>query len=137
MSRLRTRARSLAQLPGGRRTKFAVVGVWIVILMAIGPLSSKFEDAQQNRPVDYLPNSAESVKALNATEDFPSGDTAEAITVFHRDGGLTAADRAVIAKTRSTANAERREGVGATGPARISQGRWHGAPDDPDQGQRR
>jgi RND superfamily putative drug exporter len=119
--RLLSKARSLAQLPGGRRTKFAVVGVWLVVAMAIGPLSGKFEDAQQNRPVDYLPNSAESVKALNATEDFPSGDTADAITVFHREGGLTAADRAAIAETRSATNAERLEGVGVTGPADISK----------------
>ena len=121
MSRLRSTARSLARLPGGRRTKFAVVGVWILIAMAIGPLSGKFEDAQQNRPVDYLPNSAESVKALNATEDFPSGDTADAITVFHRDGGLTDADRAAIAEVRSATNADRLEGVGVTGRADVSQ----------------
>jgi RND superfamily putative drug exporter len=119
-SRLRSKARSLGQFPGGRRTKFAVVGVWLVIAMAIGPLSGKFEDAQQNRPVDYLPNSAESVKELKATEDFPSGDSADAITVFHRDGGLTAADRAAIAEVRRETNADRLENVGLTGPADIS-----------------
>ena len=120
-NRLRSQARSLGQLPGGRRTKFAVVGVWLVVAVAIGPLSGKFEDAQQNRPVDYLPNSAESVKALNATEDFRSGDTADAITVFHRDGGLTASDRAAIAETRAATNAERLEGVGLTGPAEYRE----------------
>jgi RND superfamily putative drug exporter len=119
--RLSSKARSLAQLPGGRRTKFAVVGVWLLIAMAIGPLSGKFEDVQKNRPVDYLPGSAESVKALEVTEEFPSGDTADAITVFHRDGGLTAADRAAISQTRRATNAERRKGVGLTGPAAFSR----------------
>ena len=120
-SRFRSKARSLAQLPGGRRTKFAVVGVWLLIAMAIGPLSGKFEDAQKNDPVDYLPASAESVKALEELEEFPSADQADAITVFHRNGGLTAADRSQIAETREAINAKRREGVGRTGPAVVSK----------------
>ena len=121
LSRLRSKARTLAQLPGGRRTKFAVVGIWVLIALAIGPLSGKFEDAQKNDPVDYLPGSAESVKALQELEDFPSGDDADAITVFHRDGGLTSADRAAIARTRASINAERRKDVAVTGPAVYSR----------------
>ena len=121
LSRLRSKARNLAQLPGGRRTKFAVVGIWVLIALAIGPLSGKFEDAQKNDPVDYLPGSAESVKALQELENFPSGDDADAITVFHRDGGLTAADRAAIARTRASINAERRKDVAVTGPAVYSR----------------
>ena len=74
------------------------------------------------------------MKALKATEDFPSGDTADAITVFHREGGLTAADRAAIAEVRSATNAERLEGVGVTGPAGRLEGRRHGALDHADQG---
>jgi RND superfamily putative drug exporter len=54
-------ARRFAQWPGGRRTKFAVIGIWLIIAMAIGPLSGKFEDVQKNDPIDYLPGSAESV----------------------------------------------------------------------------
>ena len=119
--RLCSLAQAIGQAPGGRRTKFAVVGVWLVIAIAIGPLSGKFENAQKNDPVDYLPGSAESVKALQELEDFPSGDTADAITVFHRDGGLTSADRAAIDRTRSAINAERRAGVGATEPAVASK----------------
>jgi RND superfamily putative drug exporter len=99
--KLRSFAHSLAQLPGGRRTKFAVIGVWLLIAMAIGPLSGKFEDAQKNDPVDYLPNSAESVKAIEKLESLPSGDVANAITVFRREDGLTRADRAAIARTRA------------------------------------
>ena len=64
-------AGSLAQLPGGRRTKFAVLGVWVVILVAIGPLAGKFEDAQENDPADYLPANAESVKTIGSTASRP------------------------------------------------------------------
>jgi putative drug exporter of the RND superfamily len=122
------RLRSLAELPGGRRTKFAVVGIWLVVLLAIGPLAGKFEEAQENDPADYLPAKAESVKTLERLDGFPSDDQADAIVVFHRDGGLTARDRAAIARVRTAINgrvrpainAERRDTVAPTGPARIS-----------------
>jgi RND superfamily putative drug exporter len=127
--RLRSIAGSLARLPGGRRTKFAVVGVWLVVLVAIGPLAGKFEDAQENDPADYLPANAESVKTLDRLDGFPSDDEADAITVFHRDGGLTAADTAAIERVRvainkrvrAEINAERRDTVAETGPAQISR----------------
>jgi putative drug exporter of the RND superfamily len=122
------RLRSLAQLPGGRRTKFAVVGVWLVVVLAIGPLAGKFEDAQENDPADYLPANAESVKTLDRLEGFPSDDQADAIIVFHRDGGLTAGDRAAIEQVRTAVNervrpainAERSDTVAGTRPAQIS-----------------
>jgi len=126
--RFRRVAGSLAQLPGGRRTKFAVVGVWLVVLMVIGPLAEKFEDAQENDPADYLPANAESVKTLERLDGFPSDDEANAIVVFHRDGGLTVQDRAAIAEVRRgingqvrpAINAERSGTVAEIGPARVS-----------------
>ncbi len=105
-----------ADLPGGRRSKFAVVGVWLVVLFAIGPLAGQFEDAQENDPADYLPGNAESVETIEELEEFPSGDIAEAITVFYRSGGLTPADQAAIEETQATIDAERREGVGESSP---------------------
>ena len=134
---LRTRARALAQLPGGRRTKFAVVGVWVLIAIAIGPLSGKFEDAQKNDPADYLPGSAESVKALEDSRTSPPATIADAITVFHRDGGLTAADRAAIDDTRGGDQRRARARAWARPARRVLAGRQHGAADHPDQGRGR
>ena len=122
------RLRSLAELPAGRRTKFAVVAIWLVVLVAIGPLAGKFEDAQENDPADYLPAGAESVRMLDRLDGFPSDDEADAIIVFHRDGGLSSGDRAAIAevrtgineRVRTAINAERSGTVAATSPARIS-----------------
>jgi len=114
-------ARRLAQWPGGRRTKFAVIGVWLLIAMAIGPLSGKFEEVQKNDPIDYLPGSAESVQALQALEEFPSGDEVNAITVYARDGGLSAADKAAIERARDAVNAKQRPDVGTTPPAIVSK----------------
>ena len=120
--------RSLAQLPGSRRTKFAVVAIWLVALFALGPLAGKFEDAQENDPADYLPANAESVKTIDRLDGFPSDDEADAIVVFHRDGGLTAGDRAAIARVRTAINervrpainTQLRDTVAETGPAQIS-----------------
>ncbi len=120
---MRKAVASMFRVPGGRRTKFAVIGVWLLVAVAIGPLSGKFEDAQKNDPIDYLPGSAESVKALEALEDFPSADQADAITVFRREGGLTAADRSAIDRTRAAVDAKRREGVGKTSEPVISKDR--------------
>ena len=119
--KVRAVGRWFADLPGGRGTKFAVLGVWLVILVVIGPLAGKFEDVQENDPADYLPGKAESVQAINELEEFPSGDISDAITVFNRDSGLTAGDRAAIARTRVAINADRREGVGKTGPPILSE----------------
>ena len=110
-----------ADLPGGRRSKYAIVAVWIVILMVMGPLAGKFEDAQENDPADYLPGNAESVEAITVLEDFPSGDIANAITVFQRDGGLDDADKAAIEETKEAIDADAREGVGETSPPIYSE----------------
>ena len=123
------RASSLAQLPGRRRMKFAVIAVWLVVLVAIGPLSAKFEDVQQNDPADYLPANAESVKTIDQLHGFPSDGEADAITVFHRDGGLTAADRTAIdrvrvainERVRPKSNSVRRGTVARTHPPKVSR----------------
>jgi len=127
--RIRSIGAWFARLPGGHRTKFAIVGVWLVVLMAIGPLAGKFEGAQENDPADYLPGEAESVKARDRLEGFPSDNEADAITVFHRDGGLTTADRATIEQVRAEINTrvrpaineERADTVAATGPRAFSK----------------
>jgi putative drug exporter of the RND superfamily len=127
-ARIRNLTGSIIELPGGRRTKFAVIGVWVLVLFALGPLAGKFEDAQENDPADYLPRNAESVKTIDGLQGFRSDGEADAITVFRRDGGLTAADRAAIERVRDTINgrvrpemnAVRRASVAATSPARLS-----------------
>jgi RND superfamily putative drug exporter len=103
-----------ADLPGGRRSKFAIVGVWLIVLFAIGPLAGKFEDAQENDPADYLPAKAESVEAIEVLENLPRGDIADAITVFYRDGGLTPQDKLAIADVRQQYGEVEIEGVGET-----------------------
>jgi RND superfamily putative drug exporter len=90
---------SLFKFPAGRRTKWIVFALWfIAIFIAAGPanLPGKFEDAESNEATSYLPGSAESTKALNATESLQDGELAPAVIVFSRESGLTAADKRTI-----------------------------------------
>jgi RND superfamily putative drug exporter len=39
-----------------------VVRLWLAALVLVGPLAGKFAGIQQNRAVDYLPDSADSTQ---------------------------------------------------------------------------
>jgi RND superfamily putative drug exporter len=95
----------LLTLPAGRRSKFLVAAVFILVSAVVGGLfAGKFEDAQKNETVSFLPGKAESVKSLKAVKRYPGGELAPAVIVYERKGGLTKADRArVVADQRSFA----------------------------------
>ena len=85
--------------PAGKRAKFVVAIVFFVITAIVGGLfSGKFEDAQENETVSFLPGKTESVKSLKAVKQYPGGELAPAVIVYERKGGLTAADRERVAK---------------------------------------
>ena len=93
---------ALLTLSGSRRSKWIVLGVWLLVLVGLGAgnVFERYSDAEQNRSVDYLPANAESVKVLEQIDEFPSGERFAAVVVYRRDGGLTRADRAVLAQDR-------------------------------------
>jgi RND superfamily putative drug exporter len=111
----------LARLVSGRRSKFLVLGAWVLALVATGPLAAEFESKQRNEPSSFLPGSAESVAVLEAADEFPSGKGTAAIIVFSRPEGLTPADRKAIADVQSQLNAAPPEGLRAVGPPRYSE----------------
>jgi RND superfamily putative drug exporter len=102
--------------------KWVVLAAWILIFVAAANPGSKFEDAQQNESTSFLPGDAESTAVLEQLEEFQdeNGEQADAVTVYAREGGLTAADRAAIARDRASLNADRPVGAGPTGPAAVS-----------------
>jgi RND superfamily putative drug exporter len=114
---------SLFTFAAGRRAKWVVFAVWFVaIFIAAVPanLPGKFEDAESNEATSYLPGSAESTKALNATESLQKGEIAPAVIVFRRGSGLTAADQRTIVEDVEKMTAKRFPGVvpdGATAAA--------------------
>ncbi|WP_329114330.1 MMPL family transporter [Streptomyces sp. NBC_01465] len=87
--------RGAARLVCGRRTKWLVLGVWLVVIFAAFPLASKLTGAQNNDANTWLPGSAESTQVLTASEEFRP-QSIPAIVVYARAEGLTAADRADI-----------------------------------------
>ncbi|MGW2234931.1 MMPL family transporter [Streptomyces sp. NPDC001759] len=91
MGAVRTSAR-----PGARRRRavpWAVLALWLAALVLAGPLAGKFSGIQQNRSVDYLPDSADSTQVARIQDRLPGGESTDLVLVYHRDGGLTAADR--------------------------------------------
>ena len=84
----------LAALPCGRRTKWAVLAFWLVLLVVAVPLAGKLNSVEDNQASSWLPGNAESTQVLEAQRSFFPVDTAQAVIVYQRDAGITAADRA-------------------------------------------
>ncbi len=89
--------RQLASLVCGRRSKYAVVAFWLVTIVVLGSFAAKLTGVEDNQASSWLPDSAESTKALNAQTAFQSENTFPALIVYERKGGLTEADKTKIA----------------------------------------
>ncbi|MCL8014659.1 MMPL family transporter [Streptomyces sp. AS02] len=74
-----------------------VLGLWIAVLALASPFASKLADVQRDRAIDYLPASADSTQVAKIQDRLPGGEATEMVVVYHRDGGLTAADKATAA----------------------------------------
>ncbi|MGZ3099033.1 MMPL family transporter [Streptomyces sp. H72] len=74
-----------------------VLGLWIAVLAVAAPFASKLSDVQRDRPVDYLPASADSTQVAEIQDRLPGGGATEMVVVYHRDAGLTAVDKATAA----------------------------------------
>jgi putative drug exporter of the RND superfamily len=96
----------IATFPANRRGKWVVLAAWILILVLVFPLASKFESAQSNEPSSFLPGSAESVAVLDLQEQFPGGDVTPAVGVAQRASGLSPEDRTAISRVVSAYNAD-------------------------------
>src|SRR5205823_11230422 len=63
----------------------------------LGPLAGKLSGAEKNDASSWLPGKAESTQALNKLDAFRSPNTFEAVVVYERSSGLTAADKTKVA----------------------------------------
>ncbi|MER6557428.1 MMPL family transporter [Streptomyces sp. NPDC001027] len=90
-----TGSRGVAHLVCGRRAKWLVLALWVVVLFLTAPFAQKLADAQDNDAASWLPGSAESTQVLEISKDFRP-EQIPAVVVYAREGGLTAQDRAAI-----------------------------------------
>jgi RND superfamily putative drug exporter len=89
--------RSIARFSSGRRTKWYVVGIWLVVLV-LSTLPGKLTDVTEDRIASFLPaNSAATVADKVIENRFPGGQTTSSVAVYRRAGGLTDADKQTIA----------------------------------------
>ncbi|WUT80555.1 MMPL family transporter [Streptomyces sp. NBC_00669] len=70
-----------------------VLALWIGVLAVAVPLAGRLGDVQRDSVVDYLPASADSTQVAKIQQELPGGEATDLVIVYHRDGGLTAADR--------------------------------------------
>ncbi|MFC8447524.1 MMPL family transporter [Kitasatospora sp. NPDC057223] len=114
--------RRLAALPCGRRSKWVVLALWLVLVVVAGPLAGKLMSAEDNEASSWLPGKAESTQVLVLQRTFQPVDTAQAVVVYERPGGITAADRAKAAQD-AEAFADAPHVVGAVvGPQESADG---------------
>ncbi|HTW19406.1 MAG TPA: MMPL family transporter [Mycobacteriales bacterium] len=81
----------------GRRTKFAVLIFWLIVVALTGPLAKNLTNAEHNDSTAWLPGSAESTQLLKELGPFQSPNTFPAVVVYVRPTGLTATDKSAIA----------------------------------------
>ena len=88
-----SKARAIIRFPSGRRGKWVVLGLWILILAVGGSLAGKLTGAEKNDSQQWLPAQAQSTKVLALQSRFQSPNVFPAVVVYDRPSGLTAADR--------------------------------------------
>src|SRR4029078_2067796 len=88
--------RQIAGTLTGRVTKWVVLAVWVIIVMAAGSVASKLTDVQDNQASSWLPGSAESTRALDKLAPFQNQNDIPTVMVYEKASGLTKSDLATI-----------------------------------------
>src|SRR3954447_602444 len=105
--------RGLANVVSGRRSKWVVIGVWIVVLAALAPQGMTLSKVttDETATAESLPSDSQSAEVAKTLRDrFPDGDPLLALAVYRRATGLTSADNDKIAA--DAGGIQKVEGVG-------------------------
>lgn len=86
----------LGTLVTGRRLKWGVVIFWLLVIGLAMPLASRIGEVEDNGTRAFLPGSSESFQVLELQDQFANTGSTTAVIIYHRDGGLTNEDQAVI-----------------------------------------
>ncbi|MGW2706585.1 MMPL family transporter [Streptomyces sp. NPDC001340] len=115
-----TIASRYAAFVAGRRSKWVVLVLWLLLMGIGGSLAAGLADVQDNDPETWLPSSAQSTKAVQLAEKyFADKDSSTAVIVYARQGGLTQADLSRIDSDR--ASLADKVAVGDVSPAVVSE----------------
>ncbi len=90
--------RQIAGKLTGRVTKWIVLAMWIIIVVAAGSVASKLGDVQDNQTSSWLPASAESTKALDKLAPFQNENDIPTVLVYEKESGLSKADLTQIGR---------------------------------------
>jgi putative drug exporter of the RND superfamily len=91
--------RSISTFAAGRRSKWAVIAVWVIVGFGLFQFQPKLQEATVNENEAFLPESADSTEVINLVQDrFADGRQIDALVAYDREGGLTADDRARITR---------------------------------------
>jgi putative drug exporter of the RND superfamily len=97
-----------------------VLAVWLVAMIAVFPLGSKLADETTDDTESFLPASAESTEVVRQLDrEFPQGETDQAIVVYKRSGGLTAADKRKIAADAEQIQAAGKDKINLVEPPAV------------------
>src|SRR5258707_6503671 len=110
-----SRARTIVAIASGRRTKWAVLVFWLIIVAVAGPLSGKLTGAEKNDSSAWPPAKAESTQVLNLQSRFQSPNIFTGVVVYDRPSGLTSADYA-----KAAADAVKFHGVTGVVPGQVA-----------------
>ncbi len=94
-----------------------VVLAWLLVGGPLGSFAGQLASVQENDNAAFLPESAESTKALEEFAKFVGNESLPAAVVFERTGGLTAADqRAIAGYVEEIKGVENVDASGVQGP---------------------
>src|SRR6476661_6067136 len=87
----------LSWFASGRRTKWFIVGFWVLVFVVAGSAAGKLSSVQDNDSASWLPGDAESTQMLDRMAAFQSPNEIPALVVYERSGGITPEDQKVVA----------------------------------------
>ena len=88
--------RQIAGKLTGPVTKWIVLVGAVVLVGLMAPLNAKLVDVQNNEASSWLPGSAESTKVVEELTGTVDPNDIPTLVVYHRDGGLTEAERRAL-----------------------------------------
>lgn len=94
--------RKVMTLPSGRIAKWAIVAIWVALMVPAFLLAGNLGDVEKNDNSAWLPSNAEATKVLDQAKKFQPAETLPAIAIYDRPEGVTPAD---IAKAHADADA--------------------------------